>query len=342
MHPPEPGRAGGWPRGMAGLSERALRDPHGAPAKVERPAERRPSRRMVAAGGRRLEYEWIGPRPEAAPTLIFLHDGLGCVETWRDFPAALAAAVGCGALVYSRAGYGGSDPAPGPWALDFMHHEALAVLPALLAALGVRDGFLVGHSDGASIALIHAGLAAPPAPVEDGEQAADAASLAGSTVVTAHPAAGRGVPGAAAAAAPPAGWLRGLMLEAPHVFVEPISLESIAKVPAIYGQTGLAQSMERYHGANAADCLASWVEVWLRPAFRAWNIEAVLPGVRCPVLVLQGEDDAYGTMAQIRAVEAGCGGPIEARILARCGHTPHRQQRVATLAAMTAFLRRWL
>jgi pimeloyl-ACP methyl ester carboxylesterase len=273
-------------------------------ARVDRAAARDSPRRLATVGGRRLEYEWLGPGPEAAPTLIFLHDGLGCVETWRDFPAALAAEVGCGALVYSRAGYGGSDPAPGPWPLDFMHHEALTVLPGLLAALGVRDGFLVGHSDGASIALLYAGLAA----------------------------------GAAGAG----GWLRGLALEAPHLFVEPISIESIAKVPAIYRQAGLAQSMERYHGANAADCLTNWVEVWLRPEFRSWNIEAALPTVRCPVLVLQGEDDAYGTLAQIRALEAGCRGTVETRVLARCGHTPHRQQRAATLAAMTAFLRRWL
>ena len=305
---------------MAGLSGRESLDLQEGPAGVERPDGRTASRGVAAVGGRRLEYEWIGPGAEAAPTLVFLHDGLGCVETWRDFPAALAAAVGCGALVYSRAGYGGSDPAPGPWPLDFMHREALEVLPRLLAALGVRDGFLVGHSDGASIALLYAG------------RALGAAGAAGAA----------GVPAGGGQAAPPQGWLRGLALEAPHVFVETISVESIAKVPAIYSQAGLAQRMESCHGANAAGCLASWVEVWLRPEFRLWNIEAALPGVRCPVLVLQGEDDAYGTLAQIRAVEAGCGGPVETRILSHCGHTPHRQQRAATLAAMTSFLRRWL
>jgi pimeloyl-ACP methyl ester carboxylesterase len=261
-------------------------------------------------GGRRLEHEWIGPGPEAAPTLVFLHDGLGCIDTWRDFPAALAAASGCGALVYSRVGYGGSAAAPAPWPLDFMHREAQEVLPGLLAALGVRDCFLVGHSDGASIALLHAGRAAAAATV--------------------------------AAAARGAAPVRGLLLEAPHVFVEEISLESIAKVPALYGQAELARRMEQFHGANAAGCLESWVDVWLRPEFRSWNIEAVLPRVRCPVLVLQGEDDPYGTLAQIHAIEGGCGGPVETQVLARCGHTPHHRQREATLATMTAFLRRHL
>ena len=104
-------------------------------------AESQGVRSTVTAGGRSLEVEWIGPPPEAAPTLVFLHDGLGCVDTWRDVPAALAAATGCGALVYSRAGYGGSEALPGPWPLSFMHDEARLALPDLLAAAGVRDCF---------------------------------------------------------------------------------------------------------------------------------------------------------------------------------------------------------
>ncbi|HEX8454077.1 MAG TPA: alpha/beta fold hydrolase, partial [Longimicrobium sp.] len=110
----------------------------------------------LVAGGRRLEYAWIGPPPDAAPTLVFLHEGLGSLAAWRDFPAALAAATGFGALVYSRAGYGGSDPAELPRPVRFMHDEA-GVLREVMDAAGVRDAVLVGHSDGASIAIIHAG-----------------------------------------------------------------------------------------------------------------------------------------------------------------------------------------
>ncbi|HXO42266.1 MAG TPA: alpha/beta hydrolase [Thermoanaerobaculia bacterium] len=265
-------------------------------------AERGAVRGTVAAGGKRLEYEWLGPGPAAAPTLIFLHDGQGCVDTWRDFPAALAAATGCGALVYSRAGYGGSEALPGPWPVSFMHDEALAALPQVIAALGVRDGFLVGHSDGASISLIHA-------------------------------AGGAGAVG---------GWLRGMALEAPHVFVEPVCLESIAKLPALYRQPDLWRRMVRHHGANAQGCFESWVEVWLRPEFRSWSIEDLLPRVRCPLLAIQGDQDPYGTLDQLRAVAAGCAGPTETLVLPSCGHTPHRQQRDATLAAMSGFLRRLL
>ena len=266
-------------------------------------AERGVVRGTVAAGGKRLEYEWLGPGPAAAPTLVFLHDGQGCVDTWRDFPAALAAATGCGALVYSRAGYGGSDASPGPWPVSFMHDEALAALPQVVAALGVRDGFLVGHSDGASISLIYAATS------------------------------GAGAPG---------GWLRGMALEAPHVFVEPVCLESIAKLPALYRQPDLWRRMVRHHGANAQACSESWVEVWLRPEFRSWSIEDLLPRVRCPVLAIQGDQDPYGTLDQLRAVAAGCAGPAETLVLPGCGHTPHRQQREATLAAMSGFLRRLL
>jgi len=266
-------------------------------------AERGAVRGTVAAGGKRLEYEWLGPGPAAAPTLVFLHDGQGCVDTWRDFPAALAAATGCGALVYSRAGYGGSEALPGPWPVSFMHDEALASLPQVVAALGVRDGFLVGHSDGASISLIYA--------------AAAGAGAAGS-------------------------WLRGMALEAPHVCVEPVCLESIAKLPALYRQPDLWRRMVRHHGANAQACSESWVEVWLRPEFRSWSIEDLLPRVRCPVLAIQGDQDPYGTLDQLRAVAAGCAGPAETLVLPGCGHTPHRQQREATLAAMSGFLRRLL
>jgi pimeloyl-ACP methyl ester carboxylesterase len=266
-------------------------------------AERGAVRGTVEAGGKRLEYEWLGPGPAAAPTLVFLHDGQGCVDTWRDFPAALAAATGCGALVYSRAGYGGSEGLPGPWPVSFMHDEALAALPQVVAALGVRDGFLVGHSDGASISLIYA---------------------------------------AAAAAGAVGGWLRGMALEAPHVFVEPVCLESIAKLPALYRQPDLWRRMVRHHGANAQGCFESWVEVWLRPEFRSWSIEDLLPRVRCPVLAIQGDQDPYGTLDQLRAVAAGCAGPTETLVVPSCGHTPHRQQRDATLAAMSGFLRRLL
>jgi pimeloyl-ACP methyl ester carboxylesterase len=235
----------------------------------------------------------------ARPVLVFLHDGLGCVETWRDFPAALAAATGCAALVYSRAGYGASDAAPGPRPVGFMHDEALVILPRLLDELAVESAILVGHSDGASIALLHA---------------------AGPDLA--------------------AGRVRGMILEAPHLFVEPVCLESIARLRTLYRESDLAGRMARRHGAKAEHCFASWVEVWLRPEFREWNIEETVPRVRCPLLVVQGRQDEYGTLAQVRAIAEKAAAPVATLLLDDCGHTPHHQQRTATLAAMSAFVRR--
>ncbi len=108
-------------------------------------------------GSQHLEYRMIGPRPDEAPTLVLLHEGLGCVGLWNDFPAKLAKATGCGVFVYSRAGYGQSSPVKLPRPLSYMHEEAREVLPQLLDAIGFARGLLIGHSDGASIAAIYAG-----------------------------------------------------------------------------------------------------------------------------------------------------------------------------------------
>lgn len=246
--------------------------------------------------GVRLEARWAGPPPKEAPTLVFLHEGLGSTSLWRDFPDRLAAETGCGALLYSRAGYGKSDPVPLPRPVRFMHDEA-AVLPRVLAAAGVRDHLLVGHSDGASISLIHAGSGPGPA-------------------------------------------LRGLILEAPHVFTEPHGLASIAKMTEVYRTTNLRERLARHHGANVDVAFRGWNDVWLNPEFKAWNIEEYLPAIRVPILILQGEDDEYGTWAQVEAIERRSGGPVESIAISQCGHSPHREQPEIALRAMAEFVAR--
>jgi pimeloyl-ACP methyl ester carboxylesterase len=244
----------------------------------------------------RLEYAWIGPPPDEAPTLVFLHEGLGCATLWRDVPAEVAGQTGCGALVYSRAGYGASDPVPLPRPVRFMHDEAL-VLGEVLRAARVQDAILVGHSDGASIALIHAGS-------------------------------GPAVP------------LHGLVLEAPHVFTEQHGLDSIAAIADVYRTTDLRGRLAKYHGDNVDVAFWGWNGVWLDPEFKAWNIEEYLPGVTVPVLILQGEDDEYGTWKQVEAIQRGSSGPVEAVLLPRCKHTPHRERRDLALPAIVEFVRR--
>jgi pimeloyl-ACP methyl ester carboxylesterase len=242
----------------------------------------------------RVEVVRVGPGPDLAPTLVFLHEGLGSASLWRDFPAALAAATGCGALVYSRLGYGGSDPLDRAFDASFMHREALDVLPRLLEACGVADPVLVGHSDGASIALIYA-----------------AAGLAA----------------------------RALALEAPHVFVEPLTVESIAATRERYAATDLAERMRRHHGEKTDATFRAWTDVWLSDEFRGWDIRPSLGRVACPVLVVQGEDDEYGTLEQLGAI-ASLAPDVETVVLERCGHAPHRDRPEATLEAMRRFVAR--
>jgi pimeloyl-ACP methyl ester carboxylesterase len=247
---------------------------------------------FLTAGGHRLEYERIDGR-SGAPTLILLHEGLGSIALWRDFPAKLAQATDCPAVVYSRYGYGRSDALTGPHHVDYMHREALDVLPELRDQLGLNDAILVGHSDGASIALIHAGSGRWP--------------------------------------------VRAIVLEAPHVFVEDVSIASIAAARAAYETTDLRQRLARYH-ADVDSAFRGWNDIWLDPNFRTWTIEDALPGVRCPVLAIQGADDEYGTLAQLDAIERGVGGPFERLVLPQCKHSPHRDQEDAVLAAMAAFV----
>jgi pimeloyl-ACP methyl ester carboxylesterase len=271
---------------------------------------------LIKIADRQLEYVWHGPGPDAAPTLVFLHEGLGCVDMWRDFPARLAEQTGCGALVYSRAGYGKSDPIDLPRPVRFMHEEALTTLPQVLDAFSIREAILVGHSDGGSIAIIHAGGTSDPR-------------------------------------------VRGLILEAPHVFVEEVGLESIRAIAedcredgagrmtahrpqdagAPMSAPGLKQRLARYHGENVDATFWGWNDVWLNPEFRSWNIEEYLPTISVPVLLIQGADDRYGTQEQIRKVEAGCRGPVRTVLLADCGHSAHLDQPERALEAMKEFVR---
>jgi len=224
----------------------------------------------------------------AEPALVFLHEGLGSVALWRDFPARLAA--GRRALIYSRAGHGQSDLPDGPRTPRFMHEEALDVLPELLAAHGISRPVLVGHSDGASIALIHAAR---------------------------HP-------------------VDRLILLAPHVFVEDVTIASIEQARTTFETTDLRERMGRYH-RDPERTFRLWNDIWLAPAFRAWNIEDVLGDVTAPTLVIQGEHDQYGTLAQVDAIERGVAGPFT-RAIVDARHAPHLEAPDATLAAARAFL----
>ena len=247
----------------------------------------------IIIGGKRLEMLWHGPPPKQAPTLVFLHEGLGCVAMWRDFPARLAEATGCGAMIYSRLGYGCSDPCDLPRPVRFMHEEGLTVLPQVLNITGVEQCILIGHSDGGSIAIIYAG---------------------GTT------------------AAP----LLGLVTEAAHVFCEEISVRSIEKARKAFLNTDLRSKLAKYHGTNVDCAFWGWNGVWLHPEFIHWNIERYLADIRVPMLAIQGENDHYGTPAQIASIGRKAG--AEVALLSDCAHSPHHDQPEPTFEKMKAFV----
>lgn len=248
---------------------------------------------FITAHGHSLEYHLHpGCQPDR-PTLVMLHEGLGSVAMWRDFPARVAEATGCRVLVYSRYGYGESDVLEKPFTVRYMHDEALRVLPELLDALEIDKPVLLGHSDGGSIALIHAGGARRS--------------------------------------------LAGLILMAPHVFVEDLSVASIAQAKVVFETTDLCQKLAKYH-RDPAKTFWGWNDIWLHPDFRAWNIEEYLPGIACPVLAIQGKDDEYGTPAQVEAIRRQVSAEVEVLMLDGCGHSPHKDQPQATLAAIQRFV----
>ncbi|SSW69812.1 alpha/beta fold hydrolase [Achromobacter agilis] len=246
----------------------------------------------------RLECRWIAsPRPQA-PLLVFLHEGLGSVSMWKDWPQQVCEASGCRGLVYSRDGYGQSTPRPlqEKWPVDFMHGQAREVLPALLRALGVdarQDRpVLFGHSDGGSIALLYAAM---------------------------HPDA-----------------VAGIVVAAPHIFIEDVTVSSIEQARQAYLQTDLRARLGRHH-ADADSAFWGWNDVWLDPGFRAWNIEEYLPRIACPVLAIQGVDDEYGTLAQIRGIRR-LAPQTELLEIPGCRHSPHRDQPASVIQAVAGFV----
>ena len=251
---------------------------------------------FVTVGGNRLETSVVGPPPDQAPTIVMLHEGLGCVALWRDFPQKLAAATGFGVIAYSRAGYGQSDTIELPRPLDYMTREARETLPELLDAIGFRRGVLLGHSDGATIAAIYAGS------VEDFR-------------------------------------VRGLVLLAPHFFAEESGLAAISEARTAFEKGDLRLKLRRYH-RDVDAAFRGWCDSWLHPDFQRWNVADVIDYWRIPALAIQGVDDQYGTLAQIREIETRTYSPVDVEILADCKHQPHLEQPAATLKAISDFCAR--
>jgi len=254
--------------------------------------------RFIEIDGARLEYRMIGARPDAAPTIVMLHEGLGSVSTWGEFPARLGEKTGCGVFLYSRAGYGKSSTITLPRPLDYMQREAADVLPRLLDAIEFKRGILLGHSDGASIAAQYAGTH------QDHR-------------------------------------VRGLVLMAPHFFVEDEGIAAIEDARRAYETGDLRARLSRWH-ADVDSAFKGWNGAWLDPDFRKWNITERLAYIRVPILIVQGEDDQYGTVKQIEVAREECYCPVEVAMLPGARHSPQRDAPAATLKAISEFVVRVL
>ena len=242
-----------------------------------------------------LEHVWVGaPRAPETPVVVFLHEGLGSVAMWKSFPADFCAAHGVSGFVYSRRGYGRSPVRPPEerWGPDFLHLQAHEVLPRLLAHHGIERPFLFGHSDGGSIALLHAAR---------------------------HP-------------------VEGVVAVAPHLFVEDVSIESIREAKVAYEQGDLKRGLAKYHD-DPDSAFFGWNGVWLSDAFRAWSIEDEIATVTAPVLAVQGLDDVYGTLEQIRAIARKLTGKVRLLEIPHCGHSPHRDQPAILAREAARFIR---
>ncbi|WP_425099024.1 alpha/beta fold hydrolase [Tropicibacter sp. S64] len=248
---------------------------------------------FVSVGGVSLDYATHGQKPGEAPTIVLLHEGLGCVALWRDFPEKLAEATGWGVFVYSRQGYGQSDPAPLPRPLDYMKREAQEALPKLLDAIGFENGILMGHSDGATIATEYAGG------VEDFR-------------------------------------VRGLILMAPHFFTEAMGLREIAKAKETYDSGDLRAKLAKYH-KDVDSAFRGWNDSWLHPDFDDALTSDAIDYLRIPALVMQGREDQYGTLAQIREIETRSYAPVDVVVLDACRHAPQFDQPEQVLKAVSEF-----
>lgn len=245
--------------------------------------------------GKRLEYTWVGRKRRTNDhALVFLHEGLGCIAMWRDFPEQLCEALDMPGFVYSRAGYGGSDGIELPRPITYQEDEA-DVLEQVLDAQDIKKAIHIGHSDGGTIALIHAGMGKFDR-------------------------------------------VMGAVTMAAHVFNEEICITGIRDARRIWETTDLRDKLQKYHGKNVDVAFLGWNDTWQRDDYWHWNVEKYLPKISCPLLVMQGKDDHYGSEDQVNSIVKGAGGSAQKLMLSNCGHNPHLDQPEATITAIKQFL----
>jgi len=256
---------------------------------------------QILAGGHQLAYKFINKEEitQEKPILVFLHEGLGCIDKWKEFPENLSSDVNLPALVYERYGYGNSESLKEPRTSDFLHNEAFNVLPEILKKLNIHQQLiLIGHSDGGSISLLYASK----------------------------------FPNR----------VKGLLLEAPHVLIEELSAQGLKSAILAYQYSDLKERLLKYHGENTDSMFWGWANIWSDEKSSNWNIEGYLPKINSPVLFIQGEDDQYGSLEQLKAIEKGVSGEVEPVIISECGHIPHHEKEEEVLKIMSDYIRKLL
>jgi pimeloyl-ACP methyl ester carboxylesterase len=228
------------------------------------------------------------------PTIIFLHDSLGCIQLWRDFPQKLGERTNCNTLVYDRLGYGKSNPFMNAERNnDYLEREA-DILAEIITKYSIENAILFGHSDGGSIALI----AAAKYPLK----------------------------------------ISAIITEGAHIFVEDVTLQGIRAAIDIYRTTDLKVKLEKYHGNKTDAMFWAWAKTWTSEPFQKWNIEHFLPLIKCPVYVIQGSDDEYGTLRQVEGIINQVSVVATKLILPGVKHSPHKEVPEVILEKASQFI----
>jgi pimeloyl-ACP methyl ester carboxylesterase len=226
-------------------------------------------------------YSVLIEKNKKSPTIVFLHDSLGCTALWRDFPNKLIDITSCNALIYDRQGYGKSCEFSEPSRKqDYMHKEA-EILKEVLNFFEIENAILLGHSDGATIALMHAAMYPKQT--------------------------------------------KALISIGAHIFVEDITRSGISKVVAKYKTSNLHEKLAKFHFEKTDAMIKAWSDTWLSSEFRTWNIENELIKIKCPVLAIQGENDEFGSIAQLNGIKEKVEGNCEIQLIDNAKHSPHAE-----------------
>lgn len=251
---------------------------------------------ITAAGKQVYVKQWL---PEVvleqtkAP-IILLHDSLGCVALWRDFPQQLCAVTRRRVIAYDRLGFGHSAKVAEKLQADFIQQEAIGTFQAVIQQLGISNFVALGHSVGGGMATVCAGMYA--------------------------------------------GQCKGLITIAAQAFVEARTLDGIRAAADMFQQEGQMARLEKYHADKAQWVLDAWVHTWLSDAFSDWTLDDCIKQVECPLLVLHGAQDEYGSVAQPQRFAELSRGPVVLHIIPACGHVPQRERPALVLEAVGAFL----